>query len=695
MVSRDHEPALKRAKKQIDDLSKSQKDLQREQSRAESKTLKQAAAFGLLGGAAIRMGAKLAAARNTTLGFFRDTIKAGADLQSSISLLKVFFGGNAETISGQLQVLSATSGVAVDDLTTIASRLGQTGMSAQMTAKATNLVAQAFKTLPAVERTRALNSMGLAFQTVNSFNRAFNVVLTESEQKLFNAAKGTKRFEVGMAALEKRFGNVASIVQRDLNFQLTRFGALTKQLRAGLGLSVLNDLVDPLITINNQVQGIVFNAGKMAALKSAFRGVIAPFQKLFEIIAESELLSRTIDLVIQNKELFSLLGASVAVVTTLGAAFTTLAGSIALTAASAKLFKVSGLSDIFSGAMSKGKDALFFKDLLSGKALPGASGFIGPTAPGSTSIFGAFSSLGSFLPAILAIAGALMAATAAAGIFVGLIKSGFGPLMSILNFFATGFINVAKGIGQVLRTGFIAEDLLNEINNSGFGPMFRILLTITSRFKALFEAFAGPFGTMGPVFQELADSLMFAFVEISNAVMSVLEALGLMQHDGDKALRQGIGGAAMFIVKVLNVVLTVVKFVVLGIAQGINLIAATVLFVTSVVKMLISLWSRLTSTGPLAKFTSILTGIPVAQIQDADTRAANDLESAALADFQRSLGLAGGAASPSFPGAQPVTSGGGGTQKIYTYVMVDGKPVAKAVTNANSEESDLYNGTTN
>ena len=130
-VSGNYEQKLRGATKAARGFADVQKDLTRKAEESRRVIVDQAIAFQVL---ALRFGQMARISGRLFTGFVGgmvSMVKGAASFQTQAGLLKVFFGSKAETLTGQIYLLSLATGIAIDDLTTVASRLGQAGVSAE------------------------------------------------------------------------------------------------------------------------------------------------------------------------------------------------------------------------------------------------------------------------------------------------------------------------------------------------------------------------------------------------------------------------------------------------------------------------------------------------------------------------------------------------------------------------------------
>lgn len=619
-VTGNYEQKLRSASNATRTFANLQKDLAKKAEAARQAALNQAIAFGVL---SIRIGQVARFARNMFMGFttgLGGMVKKAADFQTQASLLKVFFGDKSETLAGQLRLLSIETGSSIDDLVTVANRLGQIGLKASEAADATRLVAQAFKTLPAVEKTRALNSMGLAFQTTMSFNRAFNVVLDATEQKLFNAVSGASRVRVGMEALRKRFGNINDIMSGNLNFQLERMAALLDLLKINIVVPVLDIFTKALKKINLQLTSLFDVTDKnkklFEDLTEIFKSIISPFTKLLEIIGELELIPKGLAFLAEHKEFVKTASA----VFLLSSAFTALAGSLLAvsfaTYGSIKVFQLTqGMSAIkgigkglagFGTTLKLPKMSLGARGLSSGlkdffsmrNRFGGGMAFLSLKETLRTTFTGGMVSAVLGFAKVLGILLIKFIAIAAIITFLAvLFRRAFEPLKEGLGSGINNIVNLAKGLFEVFTTGRIALKSLQQIENAGLKPLFEIIVTLGNIWKDFFKGIMVGSEFAGPAFTETMQAIKFAIIEITEVIHGLLVDFGFMTQESNSAafgLGYTIGTLIEVIAKLISatflagsiiirflvapfqIVLSVIKLVAAALAGLVSLISLVV-----------------------------------------------------------------------------------------------------------------------
>lgn len=537
------EGRLRSLERGLNTATNANKNLEKSFEKTRKAALNQAIAFGVLTIHLRKVASMGSTVFRATTNAFGGMIKGAADFQQAALTLKVFFGDKSETLVGNLQALSATSGVAVDDLITITSRLGQTGMSAEMAAKATELVSQAFQTLPAQEKARAINSMGIAFQNTNSFNRAFNVSLTETEQAAFNAASGTQRMEIGMKALETRFGNVNAIMSGSFIKQMSILSALFKTLNNLVVLPALDPLTKALRVVNTKFNEMfkVGSAGEktIKGLQDIMKSFLSPLTNVVQTIGKLNLIPRALEFLSNHQDMVKAAGA----ITLLGSAFAALAGSLGVATFALLSFKGVWRTNDLGGAIgSIGKSLkgqLLSKSLLgksigaNGKSIFSGLGKMMASGGLKTMFSGMAGSMGGIVSSLGTLFANLSLVTFAAitlGIVFKEIFSGLkGP---VINFFR-GVSELAKGLFEVFTTGRVHTSILKNIESHGLRPIFDIVLTVGSRVLAFFSGMTDGVSGLGDVFQHVfVDVIAPAFDELSISLRKAFDNFGLMEKGG-------------------------------------------------------------------------------------------------------------------------------------------------------------------
>ena len=505
--------------------------------------------------------------------------------------------------------------------------------------------------------------MGRAFDRVQSFNTAFNVVLSKTEEKLFLAASGAKRVEVGILALEKRFGSVIDIMGGNFDFQLNRLISMFKLLNIRIVLPALEPLTKALRKINIQFGAMLgfgaANEERFGKLQRIFQALLSPFVEIVKAIGDLKLLPKAIDFLANHEEFVKTAGSFFLIATGLGAiAGSALAATFAL-GGLIRTMQASGLTgvggktisrmiksfagsrgfsgmNLFGGAKFLGKKGSIFKTWFSGAREHGAGVFksISAAVRGMTQGGGGIKALLGPLGEAATMVGNLIArfsGLAFIGIFVAaILKEAFLPLKENIGAGIGHIVNLAKGLYEVFTTGRITLATLQDLENSGFGPLFKMMVTFGFFIKDFVIGVFGGMEGLGESIGEFIDVFKYAWQIVGKALFDLLQDFGLFQDGGSDAFLYLGFTLGNFVKLLLQGAMLIMKWFILPTVQGIQVIVGLIELVIGAFKYLFG--SILTGLGALVGFWAKFESVTGAKKEDV----------ASMTQLSASLGSAGG-----------------------------------------------------
>ncbi len=607
-VTGNFQQGLTRATSGMKKLGNAQKNLVQQQQRSKSIALKQAAAFGLLGGAAIRVGRAFTNLSKKIVGIFTGIVKEAVSFQTEMLKLKVFFGDDAASITGVIIDIAKQSNLATKDVVFIGGKLGQMGIRGEKAAKSIRLVAQALAAQSSVQRTKALGTIANIFQNTQSLARLLNIALSEQEKKAFSAATGLQRVAVVNDILAKRFGNVFDIMGKSIDFLWPQFIQLLQTIQGIIGQAFLEDLRVGLAKIVVQLNKFV-GLGKdssriLGPLGDIIRDVLSPITGIVNAIADLELIPKFFRFLAENKGIVKAVSAIGIGLTALTGVLLTLAGALAIAAASFLLFRAAGVGAALSG---------FFTRL---PVLGLTIKKIGFISKGGFSGFAKISRISGILgSSLLTVLGSLALIAVVGTALAGVFAAAFGPASRFIDDIIGGIKLMTSGIFEVLRTGRISEDLLNSLKNSGVFPFFQILLSLISKVKDFFVGiFEGAFSASTIFFngfEVFFNVLRFAFSEVSKTFVKLFKSLGFFTEESNSAFKI-LGQIIGFILGgAVRTLLSALTFSILVSLQAFKLLVGIVLFLISPFQFLFGIIQLgfAAVLSPALLFLKILTAI--------------------------------------------------------------------------------------
>lgn len=679
-VSGNFEKALKSASRSIEDVTQKTKNLSREQENAASKTLKQAAAFGLLGTAANRLSAHFFNMSKVMIGALGRILKAGGQFQHGMLALKVFFGKDSDTMAGAVNAVAASSNLAHDEVLDIARRLGPIGLTADQATRSLSILAQAISTMSGQGKTRAIQGVANILSDTSSAARLLDTSFDEMTKKQIMATKGADRATKIIEALEKQFGNVFEVMGKGFNFTLEQTTQMFKTLFSIVAQPVLDELVKPLAQISKQLMGLVFGGGEskkiMQDLQEIFKSLISPLKKFLEFVAESKIVPRFFEFLAKNKKLSVVLFSVALGGSLLLGVVTKLAGVFAILTASILLFNASGIGAAI-GSMVSGIGSLV--------SVLGASGLLG----------------------------VLLAIPPIIGIVAGTFKAAFGPTMDFFSKLTDNVILLGKALFQTFSSGEIELGVFQKLQSSGLMSFFRIVVTIGSRLMAFINGIVEGMSPLRAVFQAAFDAIGPALKQIFTSIQNLLISFGLMQDQGTVgffAVGKAIGMVAAFIignfVKAITFAVKAVSFLVTfvsGAIQGVmGLGKAIVGSILSIFEALANQLAKFmnSSIGQLvAKGAQFFFGVDMAGATGAMAGFASaDMGGDFLAGGLNDLMSANSQLAAAFAGSTPASTGqitappeSQINLAIQNQLLIDGAQVSGVLERRQLQESEAFN----
>ena len=604
------EPKLDSANRKVRGLSGNVNNLAKSQARATSIALKQAAAFGILSVGAGRLAQKFNAMSKSLIGAFSRILNAGGELQSSMAALRVFFGTDTETIAGAVLNIANSTDIALPRVIDVARRFGSLGLAAEQSTRGIRVVTQAITTLSGQARTRAIQGVANMFDNLNSAARLLDTSFTELEKSQIKSLKGSERTTKIIELLEKRFGNVSKVMSKTFLFRLRQLGQLFELAFAKIAQPALEALTPPLIRVVDKFNKLVESAEAQEKifkpLGAVFKALISPFIRFFEILDKYDVIPKTLQFLADNRTLVQFAAISAVVGTTLAGAFLTLAATVGAATASILLFKSVALPAIMGTAGAAPAMAGAGAGLAA-TPITDPSRLLGPApkmiAAKARAIMGLKTVLTGFGKALLAVSkfglvlvGALISLAALVGTLAGAFSAAKAPAIDFIKDMVKGFGMAIRGMMEVLKTGSIAEDLFISLNESGFGPIFRGLTWIALRLQDIFNISYAIASTLGPDFRQTFDIVKFAITDIAEALVRMLETLGIISPEAVKtgeALGFVFGGA---LVGAIKLVLTLIEGVSLALTTLVRGIAGLIEMLDGLVKVVLGSITKLSSS---------------------------------------------------------------------------------------------------
>lgn len=402
---------------------------------------------------------------NLVKGFY-EGVKSSGELEQSLSFLRIAAGKDFETAAASVRKLAVNTNLSFQDTVDVSRRMISAGLqinqifgkAAKTSSTGIEVVSGALAALSGMDRVRALNSIGNAFEDINSAARLFNVTATQADKIKFSSAlTAADRAVVVLQFLERNYKNVfgANGVGTNLIFNITR-AVQNLQLFIQEAFMPIRTLLTPaFMELNTQFEKLVTNTVFMKNISN----ILLDFGKiaLFAVHAVSSLVDWVVKFVSNNPKLaeFALFATLIgSILIGLLGTFILVGGSLALFGLS--IFKVIGYivggnfassAWVFTlGLLDKALNFLYldaFKKSLI--ALPTLfEGVIAGTVSWGTAILGLGTALLTILTPILLVFAAFKAWDALPSFFAGF-NSVLGITLQLLKLISAIIVGLVVG----------------------------------------------------------------------------------------------------------------------------------------------------------------------------------------------------------------------------------------------------------